>query len=181
MLNELKCSNLPKPELINTGTDYILDCFSNSDMPGAMLIIDYMLSDIEDSMYVAFDSYNYRLLLYWMQEYNELISYFIRFDSLNNVNKDKIKPDDAGLYLDLAWSLPGAAKFMFDSINESALCDEYKEVLILDLHKRAMEVDGGAYELKDYLKRVKKFKKTYPESNLKEYVEKYIMHGNSWD
>lgn len=116
-----------------------------------------------------------------MKDYNELINYYLRFDSLKIVNKDKIKPNDTELYMILSWSLPEAAKYMFNSINESDLSDEYKEVLILDLHKRAMEVDTGDYVLDNYNKRVKMFKKKYPESKLKDYVRKHILHGNSWD
>ena len=89
-----------------------------------------------------------------MHDYIELIEYFIHFDSLAEVNKHKIKPDDSELYLNLAWSLPEAAKTIFNSIKQSNLSHEYKEVLILDLHKRAMEVDAGDYVLNDYNKRV---------------------------
>jgi hypothetical protein len=83
--------------------------------------------------------------------------------------------------LNLSWSLPEVAKSFFNSISESDLSNEDKEVLILDLHKRAMEIDGGDYELNNYNQRVAGFGKNYPESKLKNYVEKHIKPGHSWD
>jgi hypothetical protein len=181
ILVKLISSSNSKRELIRKGRDQIVICLRKNNIREAKLIRDYLLSDVEDSLYVAFNSGIYPLVLYWMHDYEGLIDYFVHFDSLLVVNKNKIKPNDSGLYLELAWSLPEAAKFFFRSIEKSKLSREYKEVLILDLHKRAMEVDGGDYELKNYSARVKGFKKKYPNSRLKEYVEKHILHGNSWD
>ena len=181
ILNKIINSSHSKLELIKKGSDQILYCLSIKDIPGATQIRDYMLSDVEDSLYVAFDSYNYPLILYRMQDYDDLIKYYLHFDSLEVLNKHKIKPNDSELYLNLAWSLPEVAKYMFKSIKKSNLSREYKEVLILDLHKRTMEVDGGDYILRNYYERVTQFKNKYPNSRLKDYVEKHIQHGNSWD
>ena len=180
-VNDNTDSSRSKPELIKQGTDEILDCLCNKDIQGATRMIDYMLTHVEDSIYAAFDSYNYPLILYWMKDYKRLIDYFIQFDSLAVANKHKIKPNNTELYVNLSWSLPEVAKHWYNYIYSSTLRDEYKEVLILDLHKRAMEIDGGDYMLKNYSKRVIRFKKKYPKSKLKDYVKKHILHGNSWD
>jgi len=174
-------SGLSKPEIIKKGTDEILKSMSDENMARARQIIDYMLSDVEDSLYAAFDLYNYRLILYWMHDYERLIGLFLNFDSLAANSRHKIKPGDSELYMSLAWSLPEAAKPMFSLINKTGLGDDCKEALILDLHKRAMEVDGGDYYLNDYSKRVSRFSKNFPESRLKKYVKKHIGRLNSWD
>ena len=181
LVNEKSNSSRSKPELIKQGTDKIFECLCNNDVQGATRMIDYMLTNVEDSLYAAFDSYNFPLILYWMKDYDRLIDYFMQFDLLAEENKHKIKPNNTELYLNLAWSLPEIARRWYNYIYSSDLSHEYKEVLILDLHKRAMEVDSGDYMLKNYHKRIIRFKKKYPKSRLKDYVEKHILHGNSWD
>ena len=152
------------------------------DIDGAKKIINFLFDEVEDSVYAAFDSYNYALILYWMPDYEELIKFYLHFDSLQTVRKDKIKPRNLDLYMNLAWNLPEVASSMFRSISKSSLSHEYKEVLILDLYKWAEEVDGGDYIMKDYDKRLNQFKRKYPESRLKDFVEKHIKYGHfSWE
>ena len=178
IINALRVSRYTKPDIIKKGTEQVLNRVSARDKNGAKQIINFLLSEIEDSVYAAFDSYNYALILYWMSDYEELIKFYVRFDSLQAVREHKIKPSNLNLYLNLAWSLPEAASRMFKSIKASGLKDEYKEVLILDLHKWAEEVDSGDYLIKNYPQRINQFKYKYPESRLKDFVEKHVKPGH---
>ena len=90
------------------------------------------------------------------------------------IRKDKIKLRNLVLYMNPSWSMPEAVGRMFRSISASSMGDEYKEVLILDLHKWAEEVDSGDYMIKNYDKRLNRFKNKYPESKLKDFVDQHI-------
>ena len=113
--------------------------------------------------------------MYWIQDYDELINFFLHFDSLEVVNREKIKPENYELYLELAWSLPEAFKFLIQPINNSSLTKEYKEVLILYLYKKASEVDEVDYKMKGYNNRVNQFIFKYPNSRLKKFVKDQIQ------
>jgi len=178
IINALRVSSYTKPDIIKEGTEQILNRIGTSDKNGAKQIINYLLYEVEDSVYAAFDSFNYALIMYWMHDYEDLIEFYLHFDSLQVARKHKVKPKNLELYLNLSWSLPEVASKMFNSIKASSLKDEYKEVLILDLHKWAEEIDMGDYLIKNYNKRLNQFKHKYPESKLKGFVEKYVKPGH---
>ncbi|MCJ7447720.1 MAG: hypothetical protein MUO72_08505 [Bacteroidales bacterium] len=174
-MKEIISSSNSKSEVIRKGSEQILNRMRISDINGAKQIKDYLISNVEDSVYVVFDSFNYALILYWIQDYDGLIDYFLHFDSLEVVNREKIKPENYELYLELAWSLPEAFKFLIQPINNSSLTKEYKEVLILYLYKKASEVDEVDYKMKGYNNRVNQFRFKYPNSRLIKFVKDQIQ------
>ena len=178
IINSLRLSGKTKPEIIKIATEQALDRLSDRDKTGTKQIIDYLLTEVEDSVYAAFDSFNYALILYWMHDYEGLIDFYLCFDSLRTARENKVKPRNLDLYMNLAWSLPEVAGRWFKSISASGLNEEYQEVLILDLHKWAEEVDAGDYMIKNYSKRLDRFKKKYPESRLIGFVENYVKPGH---
>jgi hypothetical protein len=175
IMKEIISSSNSKSEVIKKGSEQILNRMRIRDIKGAKQIKDYLISNVEDSVYVVFDSFNYPLILYWIQDYDGLIDYFLHFDSLEVVNREKIEPKNYDLYLELSWSLPEAFKFLIQPINNSSLTKEYKEVLILYLYKKASEVDEVDYKMKGYNNRVNQFIFRYPNSRLKKFVKDQIQ------
>jgi hypothetical protein len=175
IMTEIINSDYPKPELIKKFSQLILYGIRIRDYEEAKKVKDYLISDVEDSNYVAIDEFNYPLILYWIHDYNGLLDYFRHFDSLQIANSGKIKPNNLDLYLELAWSIPEAGAFMIDSINKSDLKNEFKEVLKLSLYRLMIDVD---YEMsyRELNFRASRFMFTHPGSEFNEYVRSQVKH-----
>jgi hypothetical protein len=170
ILKILTTSGYSIPQILSKGSEQILARLEKKDRSGAKQIKDYLNSCVKNTNYVAFDTFNLPLIHYWIRDYEGLIEYFLHYDSITLADKGKIYPQNTGLYLELAWSIPEAVKPFTKLINQSGLKEEFKEVLILYLNKLAIEVDYDT----DLHRQVQKFLKRYPKSSLKKFVLEHI-------
>lgn len=139
IMTEIINSNYTKPELINECNRLILYGIRTRDYEGTKKVKDYLISDVEDSIYVAFEESVYTLILYWIRDYEGILEYFRNFDSLKTADRGKIKPDNYILYMELGRDIYTTGAMIIDSINKSNLKNEYKEVLILSLYRQIMD------------------------------------------
>lgn len=72
-----------KPEMISKGRSYMLDRFLQEDMEEVEKSRRYLVSTLQDENYVALSIQENWLLLYWTEEYEELLQEIGSFRSAN--------------------------------------------------------------------------------------------------
>ena len=166
-----------KSTIISKGRNLLTDKFLENDIERVKEIRRYLAEKIEDENYIALYPVENWLVLYWTQEYEDL---------LKNLNSDnplltdgfttKIRPNRDMLF----WKLEEKSIEFADSIREqiksAALSSEHKDFLLLNFDVLVMDSERNIQTLDSLSFRADEFLNTYPNSEYADFTRKYIRY-----
>ena len=162
-----------KYAMIYKGRLLLSDKFFANDFEAVKGIKNYLIKNVEDDNYVVFYPNDYWFILYWTQEYEELLNSFVTLDSIAKaIYNQRIPPPgdmlNAGLWLK---SKENAEKII-NQIQETDINVEKKEILRLTFEKL---INNDSHQ--DILNnQVDIFLETYPETVYKVFAKKHISY-----
>ena len=176
---EILNHNDEKAVTILKGRSLLIEKFLIGDLMKVKEIKDYLISDIEDRNYAVFYPEEYWLILYWTQEYRELIE-SISHDNYLQINSfaSKIKPQDNQLFNTILNQSDSEESRMhlFRSINNSNLPDIDKEFLAINLDFLLSINKDESTKQELFNESADKFLTKYPDSKFDNYIRIYIRN-----
>ncbi|MDR3001332.1 MAG: hypothetical protein LBU89_08725 [Fibromonadaceae bacterium] len=152
--------NIEKPEAIEKGRRLLLKYFLKNELNKVKEIKD-SLKNIEDKNHIAFYDVEYWLILYWTNEYEELLNDVKAWDSIATKKYDMLN-----------WQLREKsslnARNISEQIQTAAIDAEAKDFLWLNFNAITIGFYGISQDSLNIL--IDDFLKTYPETEYKDYV-----------
>ena len=160
-----------KSVIISKGRNLLLDKFLENDMEKVKEIKNYLIKTAEDENYIAFYPDEYWLILYWTNEYEELLNSIMAFNSTASYDT-RIRPPQDMLRAKLRLNSGGDALKIVFQIQFTDLDTEKKKLLRLNFENLIYD---ESYQ--DTLnEQADIFLKTYPETVYKDFVQKYLRY-----
>ena len=175
-------------QIIIKGRGLLSDKFEEGDYQKVREIKDFLLSKVQDKNYVVFYPYEYWYILYWTQQYNELLANMAFHDSTDYNRYNNLLPfDDLSfekkvsptndLLMDKLYKRSKDSLLQLHSfIDHSSLKEEDKDFLKLRLQ---YITSMGNYKpaTRDSLNlSADKFLESYPTSSYNKFIRKYIRY-----
>ncbi len=168
-------------ELISKARRMLIDRLETNDYQKVKEIKDYLKQEVDNQNYLALYTPEYWFILYWTQEFNELLDnikqtgYQIDAKETSNMNK-QMRPSEDDLFIRLK-DKSGKDKHILDLIIENAsLTEEEKEFLQLHLSYCLL---GSKYHIinQEILNnQSEKFLLKYPSSPYNPFIKKVIIY-----
>ena len=137
----------------------------------------YLMEDVEDKNYVSLYTVENWLVLYWTNEYNDLLDDIKSLDSLRMAEYDaKIQPNKDLLYIKLKEASVENAETIRNRINESGLSSEYKMFLTLNFENLIADVQADEYVIDTLNNFAEVFLSKYPDSEYSDFTRKHIRY-----
>ena len=164
--------NDSKSVIISKGRSLLLDKFLENDMDKVKEIKDYLLEKGEDENYIVFYPAEYWLILYWTNEFEELSSSIIKYDSAKIASYyTRICPSQDMLYAKLLLKSRENVQTITNLIKKADIDLEIRDFLQLNLESLVIENES----FQDTLNiQTDNFLKAYPETEYKDFTRKYI-------
>ncbi len=172
-----------KSELINKARNVIIDALDANDRAKVKELQRYLNANYEKSSYVALYPSENILLYYWCTDYDSILAYVGRADTLAKQVTEKSHPTAARDLYSLLHNKIIKNKLEADSsISASSRPEEQKEFLHLCLDYYLIDAYSMPEKTLDSALRklrteVKQFKDTYPNSVYKEHI---TVKGQEW-
>lgn len=176
-------------QLLTKGRSLIIDQLSKGDITGLRDTKNYLISEMDDP-YKAFTTGEYWLLLFWTEDYKDILfeskefsrEFSSRYGSANpsrflETSMLRMIAENDGLYEKIG--IKSAESYLPLSlyIDESELNPDEKEFLKLLLFSMVFTPDDPQDEtMKEVNSRATDFLNTYPESEYADYTRKFIRH-----
>jgi len=165
-----------KSDIISKARRLLLDSFMADDLDKVEEVKDYLLKEVEDANYVALFPAEHWLILYWTEEYDELLLSLQEFDrDIYTGMEHKILPSQDVMYESLQGkSLVWEEKLEW-KLRNSALSEEEKDFLRLNL---AWMLDDGSQPeaLEGLNQRADIFLESYPGSTYENFVRQELRY-----
>jgi len=169
--------NNSKSVIISKGRSLLLDKYIEGDLRKTKEIKDYLINEVENNEYAAFYPIEYWLILYWTQEYKELISDINQIDSFKIASfQRKIKPQNDLLFIKVLDNSRESRSFLISSINRSGLNNTNKDFLIMNLDYLLSGKDYPVITQDSLNILADNFLSKYPDSQYAGYTRKYIKY-----
>jgi hypothetical protein len=178
--------NDSKAIIISKGRSFLLDKFLENDMRKVKEIKDYLIEKGEDENHVALLPAEYRLILYWTNEFDELLEniktynvtpveeYHIYPSHITRSSySTKIYPLRDMLYSKLLQYSKDNEDEIMSQISASNLDMEKKQFLQLNFESMVNKSDAYQDILNTH---ADDFLKTYPESEYNYHIRRYIRY-----
>jgi len=164
-----------KSVIISKGRNLLLDKFLENDFEKVKEVKDYLIEKAEDENYFAFYPVEYWLILYWTNEYEELLNSISTFDSTTIASyHTRIRPSQDMLSAKLRLKSNENVTKIIMQIQFSDIEIEKKKILQLNFENLT---NDDSYQ--DTLNnQADTFLKTYPESLYKDFVKNTL--DTSW-
>ena len=161
-----------KSVIISKGRSLLLDKFLENDIDKVKEIKDYLIEKGEDENYIAFFPEEYWLVLYWTNEYGELLQSVVAFDSTKIASYyTKIRPLRDMLREKLFVQSRENAQIITNQIQRANIDVEKKNFLQLNFESLIMKNES----FQDTLNiQADNFLKEYPETEYKDFTKKHI-------
>lgn len=177
-------------QFIAKGRGLLTEKFKEGDYEKVKEIKDYLLQNIHNENYIIFYPMEYWYILYWTQEYNELLTSFSQTDLQNNIffkekgnhyHNDlliskKIPPPEDLLISKLYQRSKDSILVLDSFIENSSLGQEYKDILKLRLQYLTSRRNPTATTQDSLNSSATKFLKSYPQSSFAPFVQRYIRY-----
>lgn len=174
--------------IIQKGRGLLTEKFNEGDYEKVKEIKDYLLQHIHDNNYIIFYPAEYWYILYWTQEYNDLITSFSQVDvqsklhfkenrfSSNALSSKKILPAD-DLLLNRLYERSKDSVLVLDArIDSSSLGQEYKDILKLRLQYLNSSRSRSAFTQDSLNAAATNFLKLYPNSSFAPFVRNNVRY-----
>lgn len=178
--NEILNNSVSKSEIITKSRRLLLDKFVEGDYEKVKSIKDYLKSEVENQDYLTLYPVEYWLILYWTQEYNDILKDIENVVPTNDQSKSsQIMPQQDYLYTKLASNSRESYLLLNTSIRHSTLNNIDKDFLDMNLRNLIGEMN---YETvpeftQDTINALaNKFLENYPESKYETFTKKYIRN-----
>ncbi len=163
-------------EMITKGRVLLADKFKEGDYNKVREIKDYLMERFRGKNYVVFYQSEYWHILYWTQQYDELLEKIKAFDSQNTNYKRRINPRPDFLFetlRDKSWD----SQLLLDSmIKNAALKSVDKDFLMMYL-KYIARNEIYQLEVKDSMNIIAdNFLTSYPNSDYERFTRNYIRY-----
>jgi len=166
-----------KSTIISKGRNMLIDKFIEKDIESVKEIRRYLMEDVENKNYISLYPVENWLILYWTNEYNDLLDDIKSLDSLRMAEYDaKIQPNKDLLYLKLKEASVENAETIKSQINESGLSSEYKMFLTLNYENLIADVQADEYIIDKLNNSAEIFLSAYPNSEYTDFTRKHIRY-----
>ncbi|MDR0518205.1 MAG: hypothetical protein LBH25_14315 [Fibromonadaceae bacterium] len=159
-----------KSEIIAKGRSLLLEKFLNNELNEVKEIKDY-LKNIEKEYYSVFYDTEYWLILYWTNEYDELLNSVKTLKSQNDYKRWYLLNSSLELKLKEKSSLN--AQNILNQIQNASIGTEARDFLQLNFKAIVSGTKGAFQDSLNIL--ANDFLKTYPETEYKAYIKKNII------
>jgi len=161
-----------KSVIISRARNLLLDKFLENDIDKVREVKNYLIKNGEDENYIAFYPVEYWYILYWTGDYEELSSSIKAFDSTVVASfYSRVHPFEDVLIAQLRLKTREHTQKIIAQIQGAAIDDETKSFLLLNFDSLTMKDES----FQDALNiQADNFLKAYPETEFKDFVNKYI-------
>lgn len=165
-----------KSDIISKGRRLLLDSFIADDLDKVEEVKNYLLDEVEDENYTVLYAAEHWLLLYWTEEFGELLNLLENFDqSYYEELAHKINPAQDMMFANLQGKSVVWKDKLEWKINNAALEEEEKDFLRLNL---AWLLDSETEP--DYLEklnqRADEFLAAYPGTEYEDFVRQELRY-----
>jgi len=162
-----------KSVLISRGRNLLLDRFLEDDMEKVKEVKNHLIENAEDENYIVFYPDEYWLILYWTNEYEELLKSISTFDSTAIASYyTRIRPPQDMLSSRLRLKSIENATKIITQIQQADLNGEKTKILLLNFENLTND-DSYQDELNS---QADIFLQTYPETVYRDFVQKHIRY-----
>ena len=161
-----------KSVIISKGRNMLLDKFMENDFEKVREIKNYLIEKAEDDNYIALYPYEYWLILYWTNEYQELSNSIKALDSTAITSySTRIRPFEDALIAQLLLKSRDHSQKIKNQIQYSSIDIEMKNFLLLNFESMTM----NDWSFQDTLNvHADIFLDLYPETEYFDFINKHI-------
>jgi len=175
-------------QIIIKGRGLLAQKFEEGDYQKVKEIKDFLLAKVKDKNYLVLSPFEYWYILYWTQQYDELLTSMTLQDSVNNypyrsfppfddLRFDKKIPPPYDLLLEKLQKQSKDSILQLDSfIDNSSLKEETKDFLKLRLQYLASLGDYKPTTRDSLNLSADKFLESYPNSSYNAFIRKHIRY-----
>lgn len=165
-----------KSEIISKGRRLILDSFMADDLDKVEEVKDYLLREVEDENYMALYPAEHWLLLYWTEEFEELLPLLQGVDENFYGNLyQKIQPSQDRMFAHIHGKSVAWKTKLEWKISKASLEQEEKDFLQLNLEWLLSDESQADY-LDKLNRRADLFLAAYPESEYEGFVRQELRY-----
>ncbi len=163
-------------EYISNGRWLLTEKFVAGDLAKVKQIKDYLSANVANDDYLVFYPSEYYLILYWTQEYKELLRQINSQDSTYRSIRKKIKPQYDLLLVKLSSKTSYSKNQLSSNIIAADLSEVEKDFLLLHLEYTIALSEGITMKRDSLNKMADGFLSKHPKSKYDEYVRKNIRY-----
>ena len=172
--NEILSYNDSVTDIISKGRKLLTQKLLEGDTAKVRQIKDYLLAKPANKDYLVFYSVEYYLILYWTQEYKEMLTAIVNHDSINTAQGKKIRPSSDQCYTKITEKTIASKKQVIQTLAAADLSEVDKDFLRLHLEYTFSRVKGYVITRDSLNKMANNFLEKHPDSRYESYVRKYI-------
>jgi hypothetical protein len=165
-----------KSDKIHQARKYLIDKFLAMDMDAVKDVRDYMMVYLDDADYLALYPGEYILLLYWTQDYDELLAYLPAIDTLSGPqHRRRLLPQQDNIIEKIREKSIDSYSVLTSCIQNAELDNEEKDFLALFFD---FIIDGDDFPQitqEDLNERSKEYIASYPGSKYNSLIRKNIL------
>lgn len=164
-----------KAELITKGRSLLLERFQAGDIQKVKEVKDYLKNQVENRDYIVLFPFEHWLLLYWTQEYDDLLTTIKNPDAFEYTRISRINPQQDILYDRLKEKSLNSIDKLSYGVQASDLPSVDKDFLVLYLNAilSGNELGNTQEKLNDLSD---KFLTKHPESEYDDFVRTKLRH-----
>ena len=177
-----------KSVIISKGRSLLLDKFLENDMDKVKEIKNYLIEKGEDENYIALYPAEYWLVLYWTNEYEELLTSIMKFEMpfveyhfyptsitrfYSSKYDNRIFPLPDMLYAKLLQYSKEKEDEIITQIQSANISFEKKTFLLMNFESLIKKSESYQDTLNT---QADSYVKTYPDSEYNDYIKKYIKY-----
>lgn len=164
-----------RPELIRKGRNFLLERFLEGDFEKVRELKSYLLNDVENKDYAAFYPVENWLLMYWTEEYDELLNSVVNFGEPEIQQfQIMIKPESDMFYPKIRLESIHALEQLKYRLHLSDLSEEEQDFLFLYLNYLLADSDFPPNGQEDLNTLADNFLSKHPGSEYETFVRENI-------
>jgi len=165
-----------KSDKIHQARRYLVDKFLAMDMDAVKDVRDYMMVYLDDADYLALYPGEYILLLYWIQDYDELLAYLPALDTISGPqHRRRLLPQQDNILEKIREKSIDSYSVLMSCIQNAELNNEEKDFLALFFD---FIIDGDDFPQitqEDLNERSKEYIASYPGSKYNSLIRRNIL------
>ena len=164
-----------RPELIRKGRSLLLEKFLEEDFEKVRELKTYLLHEVQNEDYAAFYPAENWLLMYWTEEYDELLTSVINFGEQEIQEfETKIKPDPQMFFQKVRLESINSLPQLKYRLHLSDLSEEQKDFLLIYLNYLLSDSDFPPNGQEELNSMADEFLEKHPDSDYENFIRENI-------